>query len=400
MNKKISLKTNSNTIMTLLYLTPIFINNIDLGPNGEHSLRLQALTYPALILFHLSISGINKRLLIPTILLFLAFTLYSPIYLFGEFDSYSNEYLKSCITLTIYFISTIIFIQKAKSNPIETIIIVDYFCKATALLVIISFITYHASGIYILADDGYGFFRPHALMSEPSAMSFVLAYGLTTSLRERKLLIILVYLCAIAASGSLIVILTSLAAIFIYYYRSSPSILKILILLISVTAFYVSINYVLNFTRTDGIFDNQIIRLKAGFESIFALSNEGYNPRMNATIEAIKFVNADAYKIIFGYGPLSDTYLPFGITAGSAPSLPLTIFFNFGIIGLIIFIVWVLRKINMRSSTYKESALFSSLLVACVLNSAQGLLIYQLLFAFAPYEKKSDIVSRPQERSR
>ena len=377
----------------ILYLLPVFIVNVDFGPSGEIFLKGQFLLYPLLIIFFYFRGG-DSNILKLFLMLELLFLPYGIGYSFWGEQEYILDSFIGAQILLMYFLASYVIFRSVEAPTV--IITIDKVVLIMVAIVFVSFVIWKLTGVYILADDGYGYFRPHAFMSEPSALTPFLAYGLSAFLLKADYVKALVVLVAILMVGSIIAVFVSALVMALAYIYHVNIFKKVALIIVTVFALIFSYEYVIEFYPSGGtVFDSQLARLRLALLSFESLGESGYNPRVATTLDVIRYSAEQPLGFWFGFGPLSDKFLPFSPIAHSAPSLPLFIFFNFGFVAMAVFVIWVFYNLITRDVKNKINLLFVCLAVSSLVNSAQGLLIYQLVFllGFLHKENKNEVSS-------
>lgn len=373
-------------LVIFLYLFPIFISTFDIGPGGKFPLRLHILLYPMIIIFSVLKDKVNKRIILISIGSVFLVLIYMPVYLTNEFSNYISGYLKAIFVIPVFVFCTLLVRELVLKDFSIFEAIFDKFCYFSIGLVYLSFVIYFITGNYFLADDGYGYFRPHALFSEPSAMSFVMAYGVCKNFFNNKFFKSIIFIVASILTGSLISLLSCFLVIFLYLIKKERIIVKTLALSLSFIIINYGIFFIVNYSPdSNSLISSQLSRLRSGIIAVINFNSSGYNPRLNTFIDLINYLFSHFNYSIFGFGPLSDTFLPFGSVASSASSLPFAILFNFGFLGLAVYSLWLITTffINQNGRSVSYLSLYCSLVFVTAVNSAQGILIFQLLFLVA-----------------
>jgi len=371
----------------ILYLIPIFISNIDLGPAGEVFLKLQFVCYPIMIALYFLGRPNNES---KWLLLFLTFicVFYWMIIRFS-YSGLSLDSLQKSIIFSLYVSASYVLYYLFKSNVTEFINILTKFVSVTVVLIYVSFFVWKLTGIYFLADDGYGFFRPHGLMTEPSAVTAFLSFLLVWSLLSKQYFYGAFVVGAVVLSGSVLALLISFISL-IYFMITSRSVLfKLMFLVLGMLAIHYLYFFVLEYVPTGTSFaDSQILRLKHAIISIMYLGEEGYNPRLNTLMDSIDYMSNNQVSYIFGNGPGSDSFIEFSDIARSSPMLPVYMLFNFGATGLMLYSYYVIKYGFLRFEFNKLNVLFVCLIFTTLINSAQGLLIYQLVLLMILFNRE------------
>lgn len=361
-----------------LYLFPIFVANIDMGPAGEIFLRSQFIIYPFIILTVLSLYESKKLILFFTFsVLLLIF--YVVMLLFGYLEG-EFKILMSWLIYLLYILTTIAIAIVAKSTGWhEFRNIFEVYIVGVVVLIFLSYIVWKSFGVYFLADDGYGYHRPHALFSEPSACSLFLCYGFLKSYSTRQYFNAFFVLVAIFISGSLLALIIAFLVFIYKYLNDRPAIYVLVFLTIVFSFIYVGYDQLVNYSPTGAMWDSQILRLRQAVISIETLGEDGYNPRLNTAVDMFVFMNEVPLSWLIGFGPGADTYLPFSDVASSGSSIITLLLFNFGFACLVAYFIFTVILINRIVGGTSFWFFAVSVFSTTALNSAQGLLIYQLI---------------------
>ena len=251
-------------------------------------------------------------------------------------------------------------------------ILEDVFFK---YLICITFLYFLGFGI----DDAGGSLRIQGLMSEPSALSLILCFLFWTYLKEKKYkkLLFVCFVCLLTLS------LVVYAQLFIFYLIkllieiNFKSFLKLLLIGVCVTVTF----YLLSKNESDF----WLVR-KASDAVVYTMTNgaEGKNTRGVDVDKLNEEQKSNSFSYLLGNGP---NYLVYYY--GSRNMLTTTqniqsiLFFNFGIIGMITGLWWILFTLfKLKKSTYYF--LFISAVSYSLINTASGIVndiyLYSLLF--------------------
>lgn len=325
----------------------------------------------------------NFKYAYPSILLvFLVFL----FYLLINF-SYYIESIEPYKAL-VYSLIVIVFsvdLHKRDYKPI----LEDVFFKYLIFITIIYFIGF---GI----DDAGGSLRIQGLMSEPSALSLILCFLFWTFLKEKKYkkLLFVCFVCLLTLSLVVYAQLIIFYLIKLFVEINFRSFFKLALI-----AFSVSITFLI---LTNSESDFWLIR-KASDAAIYTMTNgeEGRNTRGVDKEKLNEEQKSNSFSYLLGNGP---NYLVHYY--GSRNMLTTTqniqsiLFFNFGILGMITGLWWILVTLyKLKKSTYYF--LFISAVSYSLINTASGIVndiyLYSLLFYatnfFYNYKFKKKVVN-------
>lgn len=325
----------------------------------------------------------NFKYAYPSILLvFLVFL----FYLLINF-SYYIESIEPYKAL-VYSLIVIVFsvdLHKRDYKPI----LEDVFFKYLIFITIIYFIGF---GI----DDAGGSLRIQGLMSEPSALSLILCFLFWTFLKEKKYkkLLFVCFVCLLTLSLVVYAQLIIFYLIKLFVEINFRSFFKLALI-----AFSVSITFLI---LTNSESDFWLIR-KASDAAIYTMTNgeEGRNTRGVDKEKLNEEQKSNSFSYLLGNGP---NYLVHYY--GSRNMLTTTqniqsiLFFNFGILGMITGLWWILVTLyKLKKSTYYF--LFISAVSYSLINTASGIVndiyLYSLLFYatnfFYNYKFKKQVVN-------
>ena len=271
----------------------------------------------------------------------------------------------------IYSLIVIVFsvdLHKRDYKPI----LEDVFFKYLIFITIIYFIGF---GI----DDAGGSLRIQGLMSEPSALSLILCFLFWTFLKEKKYkkLLFVCFVCLLNLS------LVVYAQLIIFYLikllieLNFRSFFKLALITVSVSLTFLILS------NSDS--DYWLIR-KASDAAIYTMTNgeDGRNTRGVDKEKLNEEQKSNSFSYLLGNGP---NYLVHYY--GSRNMLTTTqniqsiLFFNFGILGMITGLWWILVTLyKLKKSTYYF--LFISAVSYSLINTASGIVndiyLYSLLF--------------------
>lgn len=378
------MKVKHLTFTFILYLFPVFIVNVDMGSSGEVFFKSQYLLYPILLFFLIYKKVVNYREVVYVLIFFLLFSfIYLPYYFSYESDSLLHSLFYSLLFVFYIFLSYLMSkLLNNGGNMNEFFNLFRLLSIVSISFIYISVVFFKFTGVYFLADDGYGLFRPHAFFSEPSALAPFISYLILHSVWKRDWKTLLFTLPSLYFATSLICVLTFILSLSYYLVKKRSALFQIVLVFISVALFILIINYILEYVPTgEGLLDSQMIKLKRGVEAIAYSGEEGYNPRYNTFISLLDYMFMKE-RVLIGFGPMSDTFLTFSDIASSASSIFIMILFNFGMPMLLFsffFFFYLLMRLNVKELN-EGKLLFFCFLINASINSAQGMLIYQVIF--------------------
>ena len=281
---------------------------------------------------------------------------------FNSFDPYK----------AIYYCLIAIFLSVAFRKKDFSIILEDIFFKYLILIVIFFFLGF---GI----DDAGGTNRIQGFMSEPSALSLMLNFLFWSyySQKNYKKLIFIIFVCILTFSLVVYVQIILFYVLRLFFDRKLISILKFSIILIAVSiTLYLSRNIENDFWVIQKVVSAVNHTLSGG--------SEGKNSRSVDLSTLIQDQSRNSLSFWIGNGPNYGVYYYSNKEVQSpTQNLPSILFFNFGIIGLIIGLLWIFYTLNkLRKSTYYF--LLLSAVSYCFINTASGIVndiyVFTLLF--------------------
>lgn len=372
MNKSIS------GVPALLYLVPVFFVNVQLG-YSEVFLRLHYVVYPILIglLLYGFVREKNFVQLFLGVGVLLLFLMVNFAYYVFYSSYFNSNFILSTITATIIFGLAILLSWNVDASKFLDVF--ENFSKFTVVVVMASYAIYKITGISVLSDPGYGLNRPHAFMSEPSALAVVVTYLVCVSFYKSQWGWLLLSLVSVYVCQSLIVMISVLITATLLWINSVIRSGRGWILLVGSLFILFFVGFL------EGVlidyFPDQYMRLESGIRSITSLGDEGYNPRMIIAI-AIWEAVSESGAHWFGMGLNSVSYynvinLDWLL---SAASFPFFLYMSFGVVGLLVFygVVFFLC-FRVQGGVQRNMAFLFALLVVTTINAAQGMIIYGLL---------------------
>lgn len=364
---------DSRRLVLLAYLIPIFFMNIQVGYH-EVFLKGHYFLYP--VIFFLLFVSKSKEYLTAAIGSFLVLLLVNIGYEYasGGLFASSQYYMASVVSAVVFSVGWVVVLYAGERSFVG---VVEFFSKITLALVLISKLILIFTGFSILIDPGYGDFRPHAFMSEPSALSFVCAYIMTVSFVRRDVYWFLLAVLALYLIKSIIAIAVSLAVVLLVFSRRSVfTSIAVLMFLVFVVA--TNEMFLIN------VLGHQYERLESGILAVISGGEEGYNPRViiaNAVISIL--YDNDALYTGLGLNSMGVYPVVNETWSLNAASLPFFLIFSYGLpIMLSIYMLVLLLCINIyRNNDFSpENILFFALALTVTINAAQGMLIYSMFF--------------------
>jgi hypothetical protein len=325
-------------------------------------------------------------------LLFIVYSLviHSPIY-YSTFQHLSVDYTIQLGVFLVYLSVTLLMSKIVHEKRVDVISMLDRLIELSVFLILASKFIHVVSGLYLLADDGYGEFRPHALFSEPSAMSPFFAYYIVKCLYFGRHFSALFAGLALLIITSWIALITFIILFFTSLMRRARMTGSIVVAAMMFLGCGLAYNYVINYeVTTGGMLDRQVIKLKRGLQIFDSSEKHAYNLRWDNSMDLISRVNSQFSAALFGLGPGSDQYIKFSERANSAPNLPLMFFISFGAVGLVAGVCFIVYG-NFLQENFSYALILLALSLSSMYNSAQGLLVYQLILFFIMlgiYDKK------------
>jgi hypothetical protein len=317
-----------------------------------------------IFLFFLLIRNILevKLTIIVTIFVFLFYFVYN----FNFYLSSSEPYK----ALFYAIVSILISVEFKKIDMLK--ILTDVFFKYLILITILFFLGF---GI----DDAGGSFRIQGLMSEPSALSFILCFLLWHFVKEKQYKKVLFILFVSVLTLSLTVYIH-----FAFFYLVSlllnlnlKTIFKLFIIIIFL---FLCLIIILNIESDFWL----INKIKDAILFIQSGGMEGKNTRIIEKSIIIEDQNQTPFSFYIGNGPnFGVYYYSIRDMLTTTHSIVVILFFNFGVIGASIGIIWLLYTfVKLKKSYY--SILFISVATYSLINTASGIVnevyLYSMLF--------------------
>ncbi|PQJ34736.1 hypothetical protein BSZ35_09110 [Salinibacter sp. 10B] len=246
-------------------------------------------------------------------------------------------------------------------------------------------LVYKMTGLPFLLDLSYGNIRPQAFFTEPSAAAPAVASVGLVAWKKSDWMGLALAVAFATTSNSATVLLVFILSIFgVYLVRRGPWAVwgGVLGTFGSMFAF-IGLGG-LDWLKTASYFGRTINRLARGIEFIITLSQQGYNPRFAGAINVYQQLQEKGLLWI-GYGLNSASPYFRHVYTGTGTdvqdySLFVTTFFSFGVMGVLVLVLFVHRAIVIMYR--KESGLvyvFIPFFLASMINSAQGFVMYKFV---------------------
>lgn len=370
------------SLIVFLFLIPVFLVNIQVGHNNLF-LRFHYLLYPLTILSFLFFTK-DKNLAIKLVLTLLFLFWLNMVYaLCYASDSIMNGKAILATGSSLSMLGSA-FIVGHSAKPSFLFMQIEKFGKLTIFLILISFTSYKFTGVPFLHELGYGYGRPQAFMSEPSALAFILSFMVGFYYIKKNYFWFVLSVTSVILVQSLVVLLSTVA-VFVFVVvrnvlKTKNPFLGIFFLLLAIVVGLVVYNILLIY------YSHQIERLELGIKSAMTYGYEGNNPRVTVAIHLIESVYSKGGEYL-GLGLNANSYTDVNTTRWkeSTAFMPGFIFMSYGYVGLLfiyLYLIYVAIKGFSIVDRYEGLyLLYISLLVMTSLTGAQGLLIYALLLA-------------------
>jgi len=289
------------------------------------------------------------------------------------------------LLLTYAYVNPSDFVDQLKflALMVSLLIIPFYYSKeyiskvflSICVMVLVLSITLFFLGIGVSDTYGVSNYRMQGLLGEPSAMAVIIAPVFLQGLFFKRYLLLTLSIVGMILTLSPTVVFVSIMSLLVYFFWGiKPRAIK-WVALVATVLFVILLVYGANNSSLSNPDPGGFVigRLYDGILNIITLGEVGYNPRFKQSFEIILYL-IDTNYIWHG----------FGISAGSvleerALSLPFEILFSFGLTGVFIFIIISLYVVFSQKESKNFKIAFSSLLVYCMTNSAQGITIQILL---------------------
>ena len=292
------------------------------------------------------------------------------------------EYVNGSVRVFGYIVSVTIF---ATLFYDEDLLIETFYKVGRAVLAVGlgALLVYEILGVPLLLDFAYGEPRTQSFFTEPSATAPAVAVVGTMAWRRRDWIGELLALTYVYTANSPTVLLVfALSTVGIYLVKQGPVVLWTGILgSIGSAVAFVTLGG-LDWLKTAPYFGRTVNRLARGIEFAITLSQQGYNPRFAGAINVYEHLQKHGLLWI-GYGLNSASPYFKHVTLDTATktqdySLLITLFFSFGVIGVVIFFAFCYRAaMRMYCHNSRLIYIFVPFLMTSMVNSAQGFVTYK-----------------------
>lgn len=229
-------------------------------------------------------------------------------------------------------------------------------------------------------DLGYGTPRLQGFMTEPSHLATIAPITLLYGLEKKKRIMLAISILVVILSRSPTCYLVCIVAYFLNLFLRLKKRYIVVGFIAAVFCVYYSIE-ILEFIEI--LFPNKgFQRLAEGLRSVTSLGQAGYNLRFSNSINLLDNTTPMVY--FFGGGIAYNDYLSYLINQTNGSNIILTILLSFGILGITIFIYYVMKCLSVLRTYFYELPLlrifFLSLVCYTLINSAGGMIFYCFVF--------------------
>lgn len=390
-------------LSAVFLLFPLFFNRISFGASGSynssnsvalpfHNFEPFAL-YFICILFY--INFIKKESFIAKVLICLFSILFIQLFyllfyhlspLNGLTENYLIRFLRA-----YFYLGAVLVYALMMFNP-------DIFNKVLygflRVIVIISLISYfsnfyfHTPPFLLHYQVGYDYYRIQAFFSEPSAAAAPFSALMIYSFYKKKYLLVLISCVAIIFTKSpttfLTIIISSLIILVgIKKYRIAVFVLTVsfIISLISFILFTDLGDFIKVLNNGDSSVFSAFGRLISGIDEIKSGGNSGSNGRYQGVQEMMNaMASNNLYYTGYGFNSAPEYFISiYGDVRDFA--LQFSILFSYGILGVVVFYsLLFISYIRLYKYNYSSYLLFTPFIVSSFLNSAEGLVMYQITY--------------------
>jgi hypothetical protein len=242
----------------------------------------------------------------------------------------------------------------------------------------------HITPLLVTFADYGGGYRLTGTLSEPSAWAPILPGLIAIAWRRKRYALLVVGVAATALTRSPTVFLTTAIALAIGWFVTGSSskgrvTLSLALACLSAT-FILPVTQLLHDVSQDlpSLLGGPVDRLAAGIDFITSSGQVGSNDRASGAFN-VWHTLAKSGNSLRGNGlGAADTYFPAVAGYVQAYSLPLTILFDLGLIGLTLLVVFEVRSIAwLRRSDLVY--ILAPFMVASTINSAEGLQLFKFV---------------------
>jgi hypothetical protein len=316
-------------------------------------------------------------------LIYVFYIIINPHYFINEIDPYKA------------YLYTILAIILAKGLKNEEIIawIKDVFYNYTKIILILFL-------FFNIGVDQVGLTsRMQGLMSEPSALSLILTFLFINFIEQKEIKKLIIVLIASFVTYSLIVYINIILSYIIYKISLKKKKFIIMWVILFILFASIIVKILSNIETENWIIQKASLATKY----IISLGEEGgYSRAINISV-LIEEQYRTNYSWLIGNGPFYGvTYFRERDMLTMTHNVPSILFFDYGIIGLIMGIFWTAFALIVFTKT-KYSILFISTLVYCLINTASGIIndiyFFSLLFlSLILTNKKKKMIEKEEEK--
>jgi hypothetical protein len=390
-------------LAVFFFLLPLFFSRLFIGGYGEYTdgpnlgfqfNNLESIIM-VLLLIHTVVKNrkINKKAIITLSCITLSFIFIQLFYILNfhtkPITGSTKSYIIDFVLGIRYIISTAIF----AFFFFDAILFKKYFILFTQISIIASFIAllgFNLLGSYVQINVQGDYGRVQGFLSEPSAFAPILAIFVIWQWKDKRYWQVMFGILCILMTKSptcyLVIVLSITISYLIQTLRYNP---VRGVVFLSLVAYLVNLLLSIDLTAGMNLYSsenpilNSVGRLFSGLEDIRTGGDTGANSRYQAYLEyKMCMENYQLYWTGYGFNSSSTFFLSYfkdGFIRDY--SLYLTLLFSYGYIGVMIFYsacLYALAYLSKIQSTYYF--VFISFLVASSINSAQGLVMYRMVF--------------------
>jgi hypothetical protein len=223
--------------------------------------------------------------------------------------------------------------------------------------------------------------RLQGFLSEPSAFGFILAYVILAESQEKQFYRLGITAFAATITFSVVVYATIFLSFALYLLARKRAAYVLLFLLAVVTGF-ASLIVLSNITSENWL----LAKSSAAASAILSFGEEGRNTRLPRFDQFFLEQAVHTASFYIGNGPYSDIYFyrELGEISG-ALTFPAILFFNFGVFGMVVGLIWVASAFLRVPSIDPYKPILVCALSYSLLNSASGIVNYIYLFSMLFY---------------
>ena len=407
------MKLSSNTLtywLTLLYILPyvLYRSRYPLPEFGFYSITLPIEIFAIFSIFFLNIFLKNNNLHVDrdkAICLFATAIIFSFLLIhslgmsaiYGDGNTYQQ--FVNLSRMGVYLFATIIFALFYFEFKIFKNIL---FNLCLFLILFTLFLRVLNPGW--LSDSGYGFYRPAALLSEPSAFAPIVTMVFFVSIIRRNLVgaISSASLIYLLSSGIVFLVFTCTAAMFLFLQRAKT---LLVIFLLSFPILLIQLPAISSFAENSYLFE----RLASAITNTSLVEQQGGTARLTTLINLYGELANDE-RLYFGRG-LNSAKAFFGDQWEYREFSLLHLYsFSFGVVGVTILmaLISIATFRAYRTKNMEFLMVFFPFLASSLINSAQGTVLHKFAYLFVliallkpsqmKVERKFQVTSNEQGR--